>query len=198
MNRRTLKRISGLWRDRSGAAAVEAALMLPVLLTLFIGCTEVTFKIWSTQKAEKLAVTLADVVAQGQTVSEEDLEYMVKASDNIMEPFDFGTDGVIIISSVYVAQEETDAKVNWQCTMLGSFTVSSKIGPWGAVAELPDDLTLAERDNVIVAEVFYKYKPIAPGLMFDEGVIYRRAFFKPRLGALTNPPEAQPCILEIS
>ena len=46
-----------LWRDKRGAAAVEAALMFPVLLALFIGCTEITFKIWSTQKAEKLAVT---------------------------------------------------------------------------------------------------------------------------------------------
>ncbi|HWA51032.1 MAG TPA: TadE/TadG family type IV pilus assembly protein, partial [Dongiaceae bacterium] len=85
--------LRNLWHDRRGAAAVEAALMFPVLMALFIGCTEVTFKIWSTQKAEKLAVTLSDVVAQGQTVSKEDMEYMVEAADNIMEPFDFGTDG---------------------------------------------------------------------------------------------------------
>lgn len=188
--------LRNLWGDRSGAAAVEAALMFPVLLTLFIGCTEVCFKIWSTQKAEKLAVTIADVVAQSQTVSKTDLEYMVKASDNIMEPFDFGTDGVIFISSVYVAQDQTDAKVNWQCTMPGSFTALSKIGVVGAIADLPDDLILAERDNVIVAEIYYRYKPIAPGLMFDESIVYRRAFFKPRLGALTNSP-GNPCTLVI-
>ena len=35
-----------------------------MLLALLIGCLEVTFKIWSTQKAEKLAVTLSDVIAQ--------------------------------------------------------------------------------------------------------------------------------------
>jgi len=189
--------IRKLWHDRRGAAAVEAALMFPVLLGLFIGCTEITFKIWSTQKAEKLAVTLADVVAQGQTVSKEDMEYMVKAADNIMDPFSFGTDGVIYISSVYVAQDQTVAKVNWQCKMPGSFAVLSKIGVTGANANLPPFLTLAERDNVIIAEVFYKYKPIAPGLMFNEDVIYRRAMFKPRLGALTNSP-GNPCTLNIS
>lgn len=189
--------LRNLWRNERGVAAVEAALMFPVLLALFIGCTEITFKIWSTQKAEKLAVTLADVVAQGQTVSKEDMEYMVEASDNIMEPFNFGADGVIFISSVYVAQDQTVAKVNWQCKMPGSFTVLSKIGLVGADANLPPELTLAERDNVIVAEVFYKYKPIAPGLMFNEDVIYRRAFFKPRLGALTNSP-GNPCTLVVS
>lgn len=186
-----------IWRDTRGAAAVEAALMFPVLLTLFIGCTEVTFKIWSTQKAEKLAVTLADVVAQTQTITKEDMESMVGASDNIMEPFDFGADGVLFISSVYVTQDETVAKVNWQCMAPGSFAALSKLGVTGAVADLPDNLTLVERDNVIVAEVFYKYTPIAPGLMFDEGIIYRRAFFKPRLGALTNSP-GNPCTLSVS
>lgn len=185
-----------LWRDNRGVAAVEAALMFPVLLTLFIGCTEVTFKIWSTQKAEKLAVTLADVVAQTQTVAKEDLEEMVGASDNIMEPFDFGTDGVVYISSVYVTQGETVAKVNWQCKMPGSFEVLSKVGVTGANAVLPADMTMVERDNVIVAEIFYKYTPIAPGLMFDEGIVYRRAFFKPRLGALTNSP-GDPCTLVV-
>lgn len=189
--------LRNLWRNERGVAAVEAALMFPVLLALFIGCTEITFKIWSTQKAEKLAVTLADVVAQGQTVSKEDMEYMVEASDNIMEPFNFGADGVIFISSVYVAQDQTVAKVNWQCKMPGSFSVLSKMGLVGADANLPPELTLAERDNVIVAEVFYKYKPIAPGLMFNEDVIYRRAFFKPRLGALTNSP-GNPCTLVVS
>jgi hypothetical protein len=189
--------LRNIWHNEHGVAAVEAALLFPVLLTLFIGCTEITFKIWSTQKAEKLAVTLADVVAQGQTVSKEDMEYMVEASDNIMDPFDFGVDGVIIISSVYVAQEQTDAKVNWQCKMPGSFNALSKVGLVGANADLPDELTLAERDNVIVAEIFYKYKPIAPGLMFDESIVYRRAFFKPRLGALTNSP-GDPCTLVIS
>jgi Flp pilus assembly pilin Flp len=189
--------LRNLWRNERGVAAIEAALMFPVLMTLFIGCTEVTFKIWSTQKAEKLAVTLSDVVAQGQTVSKEDMEYMVEAADDIMDPFNFGTDGVIYISSVYVAQGQTDAKVNWQCKMPGSFEVSSKIGVVGTNAALPEELTLAERDNVIVAEIFYKYKPIAPGLMFDEGIVYRRAFFKPRLGALTNSP-GNPCILAVS
>ncbi len=186
-----------LRRNQRGAGAVEAALMFPVLMTLFIGCTEVTFKIWSTQKAEKLAVTLADVVAQNQTVSKEDMEYMVEAADNIMDPFNFGEDGVVFISSIYVAQEETVPKVNWQCKMPGSFEAVSKIGQVGEDADLPDDLTMIERDNVIIAEVYYKYTPIAPGIMFDESVVYRRAFFKPRLGALTNSP-GDPCLLVVS
>ncbi len=191
------QRLRNFWRDNRGVAAVEAALLLPVLLTTFIGCTEVTFKIWSTQKVEKLAVTIADVLTQSQTISDEGVEQVVAASDRIMEPFEFDDEGVVFISSVYVAQDETVAKVNWQCMSTGaSFSAASKLGETGDEAVLPPDLILAERDNVIVAEIYYKYTPIMPGLMFDEAIVYRRAFFKPRLGALTNSP-GEPCTLTI-
>lgn len=188
------RRLLNFWRDNRGVAAVEAALLLPVLLTTFIGCTEVTFKIWSTQKVEKLAVTIADVLTQSQTISSEGLAQVVMASDRIMEPFEFDDEGVIYISSVYVMQDEIVAKVNWQCNTTGSFSALSKLGQVGDEAVLPPELILAERDNVIVAEIYYKYTPIMPGLMFDEAIVYRRAFFKPRLGALTNSP-GNPCTL---
>lgn len=187
-----LNRLRKLWADKSGVAAIEFALLAPLLLALFIGCVEITFKIWSTQKAEKLAVTLADVIAQSQEVKTSDLQALVSSVDKIMDPFPFGVDGIVIISSVYLPQPEEDEElgdpiVNWQFTK-GPFSADSKIGVENGTATLPDGFDLNERDNVIVAEVFYKYTPIAPGLMFDEAVVYRRAFFKPRLGALTDKP----------
>lgn len=183
-----LRKLQSLGRDNRGVAAIEFALLLPILMVLMIGSLEVTMKIWSTQKAEKLSVTLADVIAQSQTVTQSDLIKLTGSVDRIMDPFPFGTEGVVIISSVYRAQDTEDVKVNWQFKTTGSLSVVSKLGLEGADADLPDDLALNERENVIVAEVFYKYKPIAPGLMFEESVVYRRAFFKPRLGALTAKP----------
>jgi Flp pilus assembly pilin Flp len=183
-----LNRIRRIWRNDRGVSAIEFALLAPILSTLFIGCIEVTFKIWSTQKAEKLAVTMADVIAQSQNVSKADIDALTGSVDKIMDPFPFGLNGAVYITSVYRAQDETVAKVNWQCPHVGNLEVESKIGEKGDDAVLPSGFTLAERDNVIIAEVFYKYEPIAPGVLFDEQVIYRRAMFKPRLGALTTPP----------
>jgi Flp pilus assembly pilin Flp len=186
-----LNRLRKLRRDNRGVAAIEFALLLPMLIALLIGCLEVTFKIWSTQKAEKLAVTLSDVVAQSTAVTNADLVALIGAVDKIMDPFPFGDDeGKIIISSVYVPQDETDADVNWQCSFptSGGLSATSKLGAKGATANLPAGFTLVEKDNVIVTEIFYKYTPIAPGLMFDESIVYRRAWFKPRLGLLITDP----------
>lgn len=186
-----LNRLRRIRRDTSGVAAIEFALMLPMLIALLIGSVEVTFKIWSTQKAEKLAVTLSDVIAQSTSVSNDDLVSLTGAVDKIMDPFPFGADeGRVVISSIYVEQDDTVAKVNWQCFFppTGSFNVSSEFGVKDADATLPAGFTLAPRDNVIVAEVFYQYHPVAPGVLFDDSVVYRRALFKPRLGTLiTNP-----------
>jgi len=181
-------RLRKLWGNSSGVAAIEFGLLAPVLLTLFIGSLEVTFKIWSTQKAEKLAVTLSDVVAQSTVVQKTEIEKLVGAVDKIMEPFSFGNNGKVIISSVYREQGQAVAKVNWQCFSSSSYSATSKFGAKGADAKLPTGFTLAEKDNVIVAEVFYEYTPLAPGFLFKKNAIYRRAMFKPRLGALTTPP----------
>ena len=189
-----LKRLRKLWRDERGVSAIEAALLLPMLTLLLIGCLEVTFKIWSTQKAEKLAVTLSDVVAQSQDVKYADLEGLFESVDRIMDPFPFGANGKVFISSIYVTQGETVAKVNWQCAFpaSGAFVAASRFGTKGQDAVLPDGFTLAEKDNVIAAEVFYRYQPVAPNFLpsslFQPVTIYRRAMFKPRLGALTIDP----------
>jgi Flp pilus assembly pilin Flp len=184
-----------LRRNNRGVAAIEFALLLPMLVTLMIGCLEVTFKIWSTQKAEKLSVTLADVIAQSQEVTTADLDSLVSAVDKIMEPFPFGDDGAVIISSVYLPSPEEGEElgepiVNWQRKFpaSGGLSATSKIGAEGDEATLPDGFDMYEKENCIVAEVFYIYTPIMPGFLFDEAITYRRSFFKPRLGALTDEP----------
>jgi Flp pilus assembly pilin Flp len=184
-----------LRRNNRGVAAIEFALLLPMLITLMIGCLEVTFKIWSTQKAEKLSVTLADVIAQSQEVTTSDLNSLVGAVDRIMDPFPFGDDGAVIISSVYLpsppdGEDLGEPIVNWQRKFpaSGGLEVESKIGEQGDDANLPAGFDMYEKENCIVAEVYYKYTPIMPGFLFDEAVTYRRSFFKPRLGALTDNP----------
>ena len=190
-----LNRLRKLRRNNRGVAAIEFALLLPMLILLMVGSLEVTFKIWATQKAEKLSVTLADVIAQSQEVTTSDLSSLVSAVDKIMEPFPFGEDGVVIISSVYLPPPPEDEEVgepivNWQRKFRedGGLDAESKIGDEDEDAVLPVGFDMYERENCIVAEVFYKYTPIMPGLLFDEAVTYRRSFFKPRLGALTDDP----------
>ena len=85
-----LHRLRKVRQDNRGVAAIEFALLLPFLITLLVGLLETTFKLWSTAKAEKLTVTLSDVISQSNAVTNSDLQALIGAVDKIMDPFPFG------------------------------------------------------------------------------------------------------------
>src|SRR5688572_17391883 len=64
--------------ENSGIAAVEFALLVPILITLFFGAVEVTRFILVSQKVEKLAHTVADVTAQSKTLSTAQLDQLLE------------------------------------------------------------------------------------------------------------------------
>lgn len=169
-------------------AVAEFALMLPVLMLLFYGCIEATRFILVTQKAEKLAHTVADVTAQSTQVTVASLNQLMEATNDIMNPFDFSARGVVVISSLYRTQGEAVARVNWRYRGGGDAADTSRFGAVGAVPEMPQGFTFDERENVIATEVFFRWRPLLSGRFFDERLIYRQAFYKPRFGALITTP----------
>lgn len=175
-------------QDAGGIAVVEFALALPVLMTLFYGTIEVTRYILIVQKVEKLAHSVADVTAQSQTVTIASMNQVMSAASDIMSPFTLSTNGKIIVSSLYRAQGETDATVNWRYEGGGTFSATSQVGEVGDEPVVPGGFTFDERDNVIAAEVFYQFSPLITTQFFGTTTIYRSAFYKPRLGTLLTAP----------
>ena len=177
----------GFWRHEGGIAITEFALVLPVLLTLFYGVIEVTRYILIVQKAEKLAYTVADSVAESTTVTNAELSQLLTATNNIMKPFDFTTSGTVLISSLYKAAD-TNPVVNWRYQGGGTLTATSQLGAVGSAPTMPSGFTFDDRENVIAAEVYYKFSPLISTEFFGTTTVYRRAFYKPRFGSLTATP----------
>lgn len=178
----------GIWRSQAGVAMVEFALALPVLMTLLYGVIETTRYILITQKVEKLSHSVADVVAQSTVVTTASLNQLLEATGDIMKPFAFGTQGTVIISSLYRQQGSADARVNWRYQGGGTLTASSQFGAVGAVPVMPAGFTFEERENVIAVEVYYQFTPLLTSQFFGTGTVYRYAFYRPRFGNLTAAP----------
>lgn len=195
-NQHLLCRLAGRgWRDRRGVAITEFALVLPVLMTLLYGAIEITRYIFITQKVEKLAHTVADVTGQSDKVSITQLEQMMAATSDIMNPYGMGPNGRVFISSVYRKPGDANATIVWQYpragstdTGGGSLAASSALGAKGQVPVLPTGFSVDEREDVIVAEVFYRFSPLLTTRFFGTTTIYRSTFYKPRFGALLNEP----------
>jgi Flp pilus assembly protein TadG len=172
-----------LWHNKDGVAYVEFALSLPFLLVLFIGSVEVTRFIIVSQKVEKSAVTISDVVSQAENITTTQLNQLITAVEQVMQPYSFDSNGFVVISSV--SKTGTNApRINWQYTGGGTWTQPSQIGTTGLTATLPNGLTLNDRDTVIIAEVYYNYTTLIPSELISNRQLYRVAVFKPRLGNL--------------
>src|SRR5690606_7705726 len=116
------------------------------------------------------------------------LDQIILAASEIMKPYSIGDKGRIILSSVYKSEDSGTAEVQWQYSGGGSLARDSRIGTTGQTAHLPGDLTLDDKDNVIIAEFYYELSPIFKSSGLKPSHVYKYALFKPRLGLLTTPP----------
>ena len=176
--------------DRRGGLIAEFAAAMPVLVLMLLGGVEVSRFALLNQRMDRLATVMGDLVAQAETLSEGDVTNLFKATSPVAWPFDMVTKGNVIISSVSLppAPAVQTPKITWQ-RHTGNLVTTSKIGAESATATLPTGLTVATNQTVIISEVYYSFSPMLIGALVPQQIIYHRAFFRPRIGALTalNP-----------
>jgi len=178
------------WRQkaRRGIAAVEFALTLPIWVTFLLGAADGSYCLLVNEKADRIAYSVTDIVTQYQSITKAQLNDILLAAGQLMQPFTFGTKGTVIVTSVY--QPSTGSPIiEWQYSGGGTLTETSKIGTTGGAAALPNGLTLNANDNVIISEVYYNFTPMfVSAKIFNAGTVYRVAMYKPRLSPLVTPP----------
>jgi hypothetical protein len=178
------KRLLRLWRDESALAAIEFALLSPLFMTMFYGSVEMTRYVHIHQKLEKAVFQMADIVSQSSDMTTGTLDDLVDAMDHIMDPYEYGPNSRVVITSVSKEEGES-AKVRWQYCG-GDLLVVSALGDVDDIAELPGDFDIDPKEDVIVAEFFYRYEPFIDNPILDEGTVYKYAIYRPRLGALDD------------
>lgn len=181
-----LRHIQRLRRGQDGLAALELALLLPVLTLLMMGAFEIPRAVIMYQKTARVTSEIGDLVARQDVITPAQLTDLYKAADEIMTPFKFTTYGTVIISSVTQASSTADPVIAWQCSSDATLLLSSEIGKAGDKPTLPADFTIGAGNNVIVAETYYKYLPAFSKYVyggrkiFSNSTYYDRAYFRPR------------------
>jgi Flp pilus assembly protein TadG len=137
--------------DPSAVAAVEFALLLPLMLTLFLGGIDMTEAVGARRKAVQASSTMSDLIAQAREVTSADISNVFTAGDAIMTPFDPGRLETVV-SSVRIDGSKR-ATVAWSQAHNATPRVA------GATYTLPETLLVANT-SLVVAEVVYRYKPV--------------------------------------
>lgn len=104
-------------QNRKGIAAVEFALTLPLMLILMIGSAETTEALNYKRKLNQVAIAVADLVAQAESISKTEMADVMYASSLIMAPFSTANLKVIVASIEFNAKGE--AKVGWSINESG-------------------------------------------------------------------------------
>ena len=175
-----LKRLA---RDTHAVAAVEFALVLPVLLTLLFGTVEVGRYIYLNMKVQNAASNIADVLSRPEQIAASDISALFSATPVMLRPFEAGTRARVIVSGVIVPDQDEPAEVAWQSEGGGSLGASSAVGAVGEPANVPPGLVYHGGEAVIAAEIVYDYQPWLLQFVPNQR-LHAEAYFRPRRGTL--------------
>jgi Flp pilus assembly protein TadG len=177
-----------LVRDRSGIAAVEFAMILPVMLVLLFGTVEFSSGVEVDRKVNLIAHTLSDLTSQSPTtgISNTELGFFFSAGTSILQPYS-STPLNQVISELYVDPNTGKAYVQWSQGFQGGVGRAM-----GSVVSIPPTLAVAGT-YLIFSEVNYLYKPTIGYVMSSAGVtLSATAYTRPRQASCVIYPAVVP------
>lgn len=166
-----------------GNVAIEFAIALPFLILLMLGSVELGRYVLLNQKLDRVAVTMSDLVARAETISQSEIDDILVAAGEVGEPFDLTGSGRVIISAV-TNPDGDGPLIAWQRAGAGSLDAASKLGTSGGGATLDGDFAVREGETAIIAEVFFAFAPFLSESVLAPRTLYKRAHHRPRLGTL--------------
>ena len=146
---RMRRRASELRGNNSGVAAVEFAMIIPLMAMLLVGTNEFAAGVAVDRKVTIMARTLSDLTSQNTSVTDTQLTNFFNASKAIMTPY-ASTPVEGTITELYINPTTLKARVQWS---KGTNAHSA-----GDIIEIPEALKIAGT-YLIYSEVKYKYVP---------------------------------------
>ena len=192
---RARQSLSVLRQDRSGIAATEFAVIVPIMLVMFFGTVEFSTGVAIDRKVTIMARALADLTSQSGVVSAADLDNFRAASGAIMQPYvsPIYPSPNSTISELYIDPTSGNARVQW--------SYGSSIRPQSSIVNIP--VALISRDpntNAIIpnqyllfSEINFQYTPTIGYVMAPSGVLLADvAYTRPRNSTCVFYPPPPP------
>jgi Flp pilus assembly protein TadG len=171
LSRGPLRRIAG---DRRGVAALEFALIAPLLLSMYFLTMEVGQGIEANKKIGRAASMVADLVTQQQTTTKEDLNAILNIGSAILQPYN-RSKPTIVITAIEVTDETTPkVKVVWSRKLSnGTYSVDAAAG---SITTVPSALRI-KGSFLIRVQSSLTYYPVITWAAGDKGTLGLTAAF---------------------
>ncbi len=160
--------LAAFWRARAGVAAVEFALILPMMILLLFGSVEIINLVQANRRVANVGVSLADVISRDTEITNAEMTGIWSAVEPLMFPDD--VDGLSVRVTSISIQSSSTARVVWS-DRIG--TVYSTLAPNSSVSGMPSGM-MAAGTSVIRVETTYDYRPILGFFFMEDGFRIRR------------------------
>ena len=173
-----MKRLPQIVRDERGTSLVEFAFLLPVMLMLFIGVIEMTNVLRLDRKVVSAALTTADLVTQRRSISNAELDDILRAAELIVEPF--ATSALSVgVASVRFHPDTGVGTIDWTSSANGG-SVADAVSVAASVA--------TPGESAIVVRASYSYTPLFFDFVMSPSTIEETAVLRPRRSTFVEGP----------
>lgn len=155
-------------RCRSGMAATEFALLLPIQVLLFFGLMEAADALTVNRRVALASNMLADLVAQSKELTVSEVDGLFAGVREILDP---NAGSALSMKIVSVEPDPRgDPIVHWSRDESGAVPYT----PGSAFSKLKDATVLTASSSLIVAEITYDYKPTLAYKVFSSPLSFQR------------------------
>jgi Flp pilus assembly protein TadG len=151
------------WKeDAQGVAAVEFALIVPMMGSMFVGAVELSQAVTVDRRVTQVAASTADLVARAdKQISQSEITDIMRVGGYIFKPYSQVPVTIIIRNVTSSPSSASVAKQSWSCTFKGAGSVQT-CACSNSNYTLPANL-VTTNDSVVISDVTYAYTP----LIFD-------------------------------
>ncbi len=164
----TIKRLLG---DHRGVTAVEFAIVLPVMMTLYLGSVETSQGIAAQRKIDLTAHALADLATQYTDITNADMSNILAAGSAIIAPYP--------ATSLQEVVSELSINAQGQASVVWSDTLGGTARTAGQIVAIPASLVVPNT-YLILAEVQYGYNPTYGYVMTGTLSLTDQSYMLPR------------------
>lgn len=161
--------------DERGVALIEAAIIFPLLVMMFLGMIELSQAFTLKRRVQNVATATADLVAQYPTVTTANLNDIAAIGAQLMLPF--SSTGLTLSITSVAEDSQKNITVQWSCSWSSLSSSGNCTASGAAYTGLPSGL-LSPGQTVIIGKTSYSYKPtigefLSGGLTFTASSYYR-------------------------
>ncbi len=164
-------------RDKRGVAAIEFAMIVPIMFFLFVGAVEFSQALTVDRRVTQIASSTADLIAREKTITSGDVDGIMDIVDHLMAPFETAQLKLTVLNVYSSITDANDTKICWFHHHNGGTSAYTT----GARYSLPSGI-LEAGNSVVVAEVSYNYQPLIFEYFIKSAFVLEEKFYlKPRL-----------------